>query len=484
MEKVVISTSSFPPSKGHMSSPILHQLATGKTLSLGRIYPIGSLMARREISGAIQFFWRFKYLGQDDREPVGYWDPESHHLRTEPTSKGYSVEAAKRKAEQFSLAHEAALDIGGFRQIRAEVLASNPALVPAGEGMSAPGSLGKLCDDYVELMESRGRSSAGEARSAFNLHVKLAFPKIAALPANKVEPTDIATMMRRLVETGKGPHSNKLRAYLRAAYETALTAATAADIPECFQVYRVTNNPVVATVKNRKFNRSAKYALGLFQLRAYYEKIKKVPGRPGLVLQLQLFTGGQRPAQLVRLKTADIFEKNFVIYDGKGRGGADLRAHVIWMTPRIREILQKLANLNSIDSRGRTVRNPARIYALSSNGGKTAISKDTIGEWAQEAVGQALPNFKLKQIRSSMETLLASEHVTEETVGRLLSHGISGVQSKHYNAYAYGKEKVACLLLLDQLLTGEDNSNDVLEELLTRMMSGIRIDKTQVEQTD
>ena len=59
-------------------------------------------------------------------------------------------------------------------------------------------------------------------------------------------------------------------------------------------------------------------------------------------------------------------------------------------------------------------------------------------------------------MRSGVETLLASLGVSKEIRGRLQSHGISGVQDRHYNAYEYMKEKEDALVLLFQYLEGED----------------------------
>lgn len=56
-----------------------------------------------------------------------------------------------------------------------------------------------------------------------------------------------------------------------------------------------------------------------------------------------------------------------------------------------------------------------------------------------------IPGFKTKRIRSGVETLLASAGVSEDIRGRLQSHGVGGVQTCHYNAYDYAKEKHAAL---------------------------------------
>jgi hypothetical protein len=96
-------------------------------------------------------------------------------------------------------------------------------------------------------------------------------------------------------------------------------------------------------------------------------------------------------------------------------------------------------------------------YALSISGrkagklGTTHISATTLSGWAQ-AAATGIPDFEAKRLRSGVETLLASAGVSDESRGRLQSHGISGVQDRHFNAYDYMPQKREALNTLLQLL--------------------------------
>lgn len=70
-----------------------------------------------------------------------------------------------------------------------------------------------------------------------------------------------------------------------------------------------------------------------------------------------------------------------------------------------------------------------------------------------EVVDDKIPNFQLKRVRSGVETALAAAKVSREYRGRLQSHGISGVQSTHYDGYDYLTEKRESLELLYNLLS-------------------------------
>ena len=57
---------------------------------------------------------------------------------------------------------------------------------------------------------------------------------IPALPANQVTGEQIAEMMRRVIERGKARTSNKLRSYIRAAFQVAKAVRSRPSIPVKF----------------------------------------------------------------------------------------------------------------------------------------------------------------------------------------------------------------------------------------------------------
>lgn len=245
-------------------------------------------------------------------------------------------------------------------------------------------------------------------------------------------------MMRQVLEAGKGRTSNKLRSYLRAAYQTARAARSKASVPAKFKAYHVVHNPVADTEPDEGQNKADKNPLGADELKAYWQAIKKAQGLKGAVLRFHLLTGGQRIAQLVKLRTADIGTDSIVIYDGKGRPGKSARPHSVPLLKLAVEALKLCA--------------PSGEYAISTNGGRRALSPATLSRWAGEFSGD-IPEFETKRIRSGVETLLASQGVSSDIRGRLQSHGISGVQARHYDGHEYLEEKRAALEVLFKQLS-------------------------------
>lgn len=309
-------------------------------------------------------------------------------------------------------------------------------------------TLENLLTEYCDYLKSLGRKSHNDARSIFKLHVTNAWPAVAALPANSVTDEQIADMMRRVIELGKDRTANKLRSYVRAAYQVARASRTKPNIPLAFKSYNVRSNPASDTEPDESANRADKNPLSAAELRTYWQAIKPMPGFIGAVLRLHLLTGGQRIEQLVTLLTANMAPDTITLFDGKGRPGKAPRPHTV---PLIQAAAAALSECK-----------PAGAYAVSTDGGKTHVNALTLSRWACTA-GSEIPGFQAKRIRSGVETLLASARISSDHRGRLQSHGIAGVQNRHYDGHHYLDEKRHALETLFNLLEGKPaTGNNVL----------------------
>jgi len=248
-------------------------------------------------------------------------------------------------------------------------------------------------------------------------------------------------MMRRVIESGKARTANKLRSYLRAAYQVAKASRSKASIPLKFKGYNITANPAADTEPDESANKADKNPLSIDDLRSYWQVISPMPGFIGAVLRLHLLTGGQRIEQLCNLLTANVTPEAVILFDGKGRPGKAPRPNTVPL----------------IEAAGAAMRacNPTGAFALSTDGGKTHLSAITLSNWAC-AAGAGIVDFQTKRIRSGVETLLASARISTDIRGRLQSHGISGVQARHYDGHDYVDEKRQALQVLFDILEGRD----------------------------
>lgn len=433
---------------------VINALEVGKFATLDKVVPCGSLEARKLASGTVMLYWRITLDGKTTRVSVGAYDSASKPKQLTPTDKGYSVAAAMQAARVMAQAHQENLDKGGYLGVTSAAKAAQAAKAAEAEAqaarvraaaeLAAKYTMVALMDQYADYLQVLGRQAVGDVRSIIKHHIVGAWPVVAAMPANQVTYDQIADMQRKLQDAGKGCTANKLRSYVRAAYQVAMDARANGKIPLAFKAFSVSHNPAADTKPDSSQNNPDKNPLSLDGLRAYWQIIKSVPGFHGAALRLHLLTGGQRIAQLVRLETSQIKGDTITLSDGKGKPGKGARPHTVPLIPAASAALVECA--------------PVGMYALSTDGGVTHLAPTTLSNWAQAVAGD-IPDFQAKQIRSGVETVLASVKVSTEIRGRLQSHGISGVQARHYDGHDYLDEKRLALVTLFQLLEAPAISN-------------------------
>ncbi len=437
---------------------IISALKPGASVALGKIGTTdGSLEARRLAEGAVHLYWRFTHEGKTTRVPIGTYDSKAPPRSLESTPAGYSVRAAFRRAENMAHEHRANLAAGGagyvaIQQQRRKV--REQAAADAAE--AAEHSLKALLTNYCDHQKALGRKSHREALNIFTLHLFTGYPKIAAMPARDVTPEQFADVMRKLHAAGKGRTANKLRSYARSAFERAKQAKSSASIPASFKGFGIRHNPISETVPDTLSNRPDKSPLKADELREYWRLLKAVPGFRGAVLRLHVLTGGQRIEQLVSLHRDQIDDAQITLLDGKGRPGQPPRPHAIPLTKEARKEVGAI--LATVDGRAKKRPESKGDFAISNDGGLTHIAATTLSAWAAAVADDQIKGFKAKRVRSGVETLLASAGVSSEHRGRLQSHGVSGVQARHYDGHDYMAEKLEALEKLQRLLDAKPSS--------------------------
>jgi hypothetical protein len=419
----------------------LADLVPTQELRLCRILPTGSLYARRDKKGEVTFTWRWMLNGKNERETIGLWDRDINTTRIARSDKGWSCRGAIRAAEAMAQDNETNKELGGFRAVNDAMLRDEQREREALEHQS----LGNLMTDYANYLDSRTPGAGRDIRGAVATHVEQAFPAIYNKPATAVIADDIIKILAKINHGGYRVLSRKLRAGMRAAYATALKAPVQPDIPRAFLIYKIYMNPVAmvgAPQPPKGRDKAPIKALDLAGMRAYWDILNEKEGGKDdfqrQVLKLHLLTGAQRPAQLMRLLTKNITDTHITIYDTKGKGAA-VRLQPIPLTDLARKALMAC--------------NPQQTYALSTCGGFKPIDKITPGKWAKAIVGDRIPGFQLKLVRSGVESVLAEWEMNKEHRGRLQSHGVAGVQDAHYNAFEYMAPKLGLLEVLEAILT-------------------------------
>lgn len=315
-------------------------------------------------------------------------------------------------------------------------------------------TMAALCNAYVGHLEAQGKISARDARSAFKCHVLEAHPDLAALPAREVTPDHVAAMVRKVRDAGKHNQAGALRSYLRAAFTCAMRARFDSALPADLIPFAVESNPVdpIPTIPVRAGQRT----LSADELRGYLAHLGD--SLPDQALRLAVLAGGQRMEQLLRAKVSD-FDRatgTLRLWDGKGKRTAP-REHLLPLAPEGAALAAALADRAESLRLPLLFANPlrdapdgVRMVATTPGHRCADISQSMGGE-----------PFNLRDIRRTCETQLAGLGISRDTRAQLLSHGLSGVQSTHYDRHGYTAEKRAALVAWEQHLAGAAAANVV-----------------------
>ncbi len=432
-------------SKGMLTTKGLAALPVGEWASDPAPRGAGCLDVRKLAGGQLRFYYRYtKSNGQRDRLLIG---------------TGLALTAARDAAAGLSRRYQA-----GERDLRDAIAAEAAAVDRAkaealAESTRRSGAtLGALMTAYAQSLEDAGKVSAAATRASITRHIEDPWPDLWARPASELELDDLLPILSRLVRAKKLREGGKIRSYLRAAYAAAIAAKQDAAAPDALRVLNVSRNPArdLATLDS---GQPRDRVLSVAELRAYWRRIENLPGRQGALLRFHLLTGGQRIAQLMRLKWSDHDHDTDTgtgsvrLLDIKGRRRVP-RVHLVPLLPVMAADLAVLRGDDDNDGGG------ARPHLFSLTAGKAPATYDEFRGImdpvvaSMVAAGELTSPFTPGDLRRTVETRLAALGLSEEVRGHLQSHGLSGVQKRHYNFFEYDAEKRAAVEALYELLSG------------------------------
>ena len=415
-------------------------LPVGKRMAICEVAPLGALVVRKQADGGIVFYWRYQFAGVRHHEIIGMYGSECPPRSLEPnkSSGRFSKTAAIQAAQVLATRHLENITKGGggFAEIKEQRAAAKKAREKAAADKLTQ-TVNNLFTMYADNLQRD--KTRGEALNIFKNHVAQHHEHLLALPAADIDAEAWSDVIR--VSAVKAPRvANKLRTFLHAAYNMALYARTDASVPIEFKRFNITSNPIASIRPVRGANTPDKNPFSLEEMRTYWQAIKSVDGVKGAALRIHLLTGGLRPLQLLRLTAKDVRDGAFTLYDIKGK-----RDHAEpYTTPILKRLKADFDLLATLNTDG---------YLFSNDGGKTAVRQETLLQWAQGIVGDTIKQFQIKRVRSGVETLLGAKRIDKEIRGLLQSHGVSGVQRRHYDGNDYLQEKAHALQVLEVALT-------------------------------
>lgn len=386
---------------------------------------------------------RYRYTcadGTRDILRVADYDPHG--------TAGMTLHEAREKAGELVRLAGAGNNVRVFLQERDAAKAAAAEAALAATRNASRGSLAAMFRVYVGSLQ--GRESHYDAQSIFKLHVSGPFPKLAARPVRQIKAAELRDVLARLIGAGKGRTAAKLRAFLRAAFSMAMRARLDPTLPEAMTAFDIQVNPADRLPSLAQFSKALNRALTLPELHAFWRRVEGAadsPARGALVACMYL--GGQRPTQVLRLtpQMVDASGATLTLLDPKGRNRhANPRRHVLPIHADLVPALRaRLAQAERMES------------PLFSTNGRVPLRKETVallvGEIAkamQAASELERGPFSMRDLRRTAETHMAALGVSSDVRAQIQSHGLGGIQARHYDRHDYMPEKRAALALWAQ----------------------------------
>lgn len=409
----------------------------------------GRLVVRIGTSGSKLFYFRYSIDGQRRQMPMRPYS-------STPTEGRLTLDQARALARSYSDLHRRPESRDVMAHLQAQHDATAAAQRAADEAARAAEvereragkySLKALCDEYITHQKSLGKYSAGDSEHLFRKYVHPT--EFAALPARDLTAKQATAIVRAVVEAGHKTSAQKLRAYLRAAYALAQGAETNPQAPAALVLFGVESNPVASTAPIKDASRAREVKLTEEELG---ETVRLLRARRAAAfddalaaLELGLWLGGQRPKQVLRLTAADVDldARTVMLFDPKGRRSAP-RKHVLPLTDQAQEMIEQLLarrraawlfGEKDSPTNPNTVSRKA-VELLAEVQGNVARQYEERGKKAPER-----PKIEGRDLRRTAETMLAGLGVSKDDRAQLLSHGLGGVQGRHYDMHEYMEEK-------------------------------------------
>lgn len=409
---------------------------------------VGVLQVRKLADGTAAFYYR-------------YTAPSGERVRLS-IGAGIDLREARQAAADYSRRYQA-----GDRDLRAVLEAEErerqhqrEAAQHAAEAAKAvaAATLEALLSGYVEQLRRAGKPSARAVERSLHNHVRDAWPKLWYTPAAKVTTDDLLAVVARIANANKLREAAKLRSYLKAAYAAAIRARQDARGLPALRALKVTHNPAGDLVTIEGASNARDRALSVAELRAYWQRICALPDPDGALLRFHLLTGGQRIEQLGRL-TRDDLDSDLAcvrIRDSKGRRKV-ARIHDVPLIPAALDALHAMGSELGPHLFTVTHGESGAVYATVQHRVRAVMAA------MQDAGELEKGPFTVGDLRRTVETRLSAAGLAPHEMAQLQSHGLGGVQARHYNKHDYLQEKRTALETLHRLLTGKAGSVSTLK---------------------
>lgn len=414
----------------------------------------GSLVARG-LANKVRYYYQYWQNGAKARCPLG------EHSRNgdgkgSADSTAYTLAGARARAIKLAALKQEHGDLLGY--MREQRYAATVALQQAEVDRTRLNqeardySLGNLCMAYWKHLETEGKASARDVRNALKLWVLRKHPNISSKKASEVNTEDVLIILRSVIEAGHTTTTNRVRSYLSAAYTFGLGSITDPLASSRAGGFRLTNNPVAPVKRVASFEKTGERFLNSHEMGELLRRLESKNSTATKTIILSLRLGGQRITQLLATSIADYDTENntLTLKDIKGRR-TQPRLHILPVVDEIAPLITE------------AIKNPhPKRNGLFHGLTMETVSKQ-VRQISEEMETSGAEPFGWRDLRRTCETMLAKMGVPKDLRAQIQSHGLGGVQDKHYDKHLYIEEKRKALEAwnkrLDQLKAETKNTN-------------------------
>jgi len=406
----------------------------------------GRLVLRVSTRGTKLFYFRYSIDGQRRQLPM-------RPYAAEQTEGRLTLDQARKVARGYSELHRQAesRDVAVYLEAREQAaeVARKAELAAAEQSRAldvdaSKYSLKALVESYVKYLEDQGKPSARDTKWAAKTYIYES--EWGPKPAKSFTPRQAAALLRKIVESGKGRTAGKVRSVLSAAYALALKSELDAAAPADLLLFGIESNPIASTAALSQFNQARDRALSPSEMGEVWRRLRSInPDEPlaAHAVRLIIRLGGQRGRQLLRvpISSANLELSEITLLDGKGRRKTP-RLHVLPLTPAAK------TEIESLIARAKG-RNSTMLFASC---GKT-LSAESLSKYVHDISISMVASklspapFQFRDLRRTAETMMASLNVVKDVRAQVQSHGLSGVQDRHYDKFHYMPQKASALLM-------------------------------------
>ena len=413
----------------------------------------GRFLVRKTDNGSVVFYFRYtKDNGSRDTYHIGTYDVKGVN--------GLSLAEARHKAGGLSKLYQSGVkNIREYEeQIKKKLNAENQDVIKPIVESDADierVSLRSLLAEYWSSLELAGKDSAKNVQGASNNHIINVHPDLSNRKASTLKGADFFPVFELIFDAKIPSMAIFIRKILHAAYELAKRANIDPSIPKNLRAFGIEFNPITNIPAMSEYAQVGDRVLNDIELAWYIAEVRKIEDssiRAALLLCLLL--GGQRMEQLLRVSAKDVDLIGSEAMDDKGKS---------WIVKTI----------TILDKKGR--RRKPRIHRVPIFGESEILIWDLIKKYSGSktlfvnmnnlqvtpqmtkvevkkisdkllADGLITSGFSFQDLRRTCETMLAGLGVGKDIRAQIQSHGISGVQSLHYDRWDYLVAKQKALM--------------------------------------